>query len=205
MNRRRFLTTLAGISIAWRTTMFEASGQGASGVVIVEAGRRVDAPGAQVARFPPSNVDEVRKRVIQVLSRERPFAFVSSGACGADLLALDVAGGLHIRRYVLLPSSPEEFRKASVTDRPGDWGALYDKVLKASTVELLNLPDNQEGYLATNLKLLDRAEEVARKYHTTTQALVIWNEQSRGPDDVTGHFLAQAKQRKIPVIEISTL
>ena len=205
MNRRRFLATLTGLGVAWKAGMIEASGKVANLPVIVEAGRRVDAPGAEVARFPPANVDEVRQRILQTLTRLKPLAFVSSGACGADLLALEVAGGMHIPRYVLLPSSPEQFRKTSVTDRPGDWGTLYDKVLKTSTVELLNLPDSQEGYLATNLKLVDRAEALARKYHTSTQALVIWNKQLRGPDDVTGHFLEQAKLRKIPVVEISTL
>ena len=205
MNRRRFLTTLAGLAVAWKAGMMEASGKAARGPIIVEAGRRVDAPGAEVARFPSSNVDEVRHRIQQLLAGEKPLAFVSSGACGADLLALEVAGNLHIPRYVLLPSSPEQFRKTSVTDRPGDWGTLYDKVLKTSTVELLNLPDSQEGYLATNMKLLDRAEALARKYHTATQALVIWNKQLRGPDDVTGHFLQQAKLRNIAIVEISTL
>jgi hypothetical protein len=35
--------------------------------------------------------------------------------------------------------------------------------------------------------------------------LVIWNKKSRGPDDVTGHFLEQARLRKMTVVEISTL
>ena len=58
---------------------------------------------------------------------------------------------MHIPRYVLLPAQPEQFRKTSVTDRPGDWGTLYDKVLKTAKIEVLNVPDNQEGYLETNL------------------------------------------------------
>ena len=205
MHRRRFLTTLAGFAIGWKATMIGASDKTATGSVIVEAGRRVDAPGAEVARFPSSNVGEVRQRIQQILTREKPVAFVSSAACGADLLALDVAGDMHIRRYVLLPSPPEQFRKTSVTDRPGDWGVLYDKVLKTASIGVLKVADSQEGYLQTNLKLLDQAEALARKYHTSTKALVIWNETSRGPDDVTGHFLAQAKLRKIPALEIPTL
>jgi len=108
---------------------------------------------------------------------------------------------MHIPRYVLLPAQPEQFRKTSVTDRPGDWGTLYDKVLKTAKIEVLNVPDNQEGYLETNLKLLDKAEALAREYHTSTKALVIRNETLRGPDDVTGHFLTQARLRKMPVPE----
>jgi hypothetical protein len=205
MTRRRFLATLAGTALAWKATMLEATAKPVGGPVLVEAGRRVDAPGADTARFPPSNVDMVRQRIQQVLAHEKPVALVSSAACGADLLALDVAGDIHIRRYVLLPSPPEQFRKSSVTDRPGNWGTLYDNVLKAAKVEVLTLPDGQEGYLQTNLKLLDQAESLARQYHTSTAALVIWNELSRGPDDVTAHFLDQARLRKIPVLEISTL
>ena len=184
--------------------MIDANAKSA-GPVLVEAGRRVDAPDAETPRFPPSNVNKVRQRIQQVFAREKPVAFVSSAACGADLLALDVAGNMHVPRYVLLPSPPEEFRKSSVTDRPGDWGALYDKVLNTAKVGVLTLPDGQEGYLQTNLKLLDRAEALAREHHTSVAALVIWNEQSRGPDDVTAHFLEQAKLRNIPVLEVSTL
>lgn len=204
MDRRRFVTTLAGATLAWKATMVDANAKSA-GPVIVEAGRRVDAPDAETARFPPSNVDQVRQRIQQLFTREKPVAFVSSAACGADLLALEAAGSMHVPRYVLLPSPPEQFRKSSVTDRPGDWGTLYDNVLKTAKIEVLTLPDGQEGYLQTNLKLLDRAEALAREHHTTTTALVVWNEQSRGPDDVTAHFLEQAKLRKIPVLQVSTL
>lgn len=110
-----------------------------------------------------------------------------------------------MKRYVLLGAEPAEFRKMSVTDRPGDWGRLFDQALKTSTVEVLKVPDGQEGYLDTNLKLLDRAEALAKKLGTSVEALVIWNEQSRGADDVTDHFLQQAKLRKMPVMQISTL
>lgn len=190
--------------LAWKATMFDANAKSA-GPVIVEAGRRVDAPDAESPRFPPSNANKVRERIQQLFSREKPIAFVGSAACGADLLALDVAGDMQVPRYVLLPSPPEEFRKSSVTDRPGNWGELYDNVLKTAKVEILKLPDGDEGYLQTNLKLLDRAEALAREHDTSTAALVIWNKQSRGPDDVTAHFLAEAELRKIPVIEIFTL
>ena len=73
MHRRRFLTTLAGLAVAWKASMMEASGKVANLPVIVEAGRRVDAPGAEVARFPPSSVDEVKQRIQQLLAREKPL------------------------------------------------------------------------------------------------------------------------------------
>ena len=70
-----------------------------------------------------------------------PVATVSSAACGADLLLLDIAGGMHVPRYIFLPSDPEKFRISSVTDRPGDWGEIFTKVLHGSVVEVLKLPE----------------------------------------------------------------
>ena len=205
MDRRRFVGTLSGLAVGWNLTAFMSGEALAKGPVVVAAGRRVDAADAPTARFPPSNVDEVRQRIRQFFARERPSALVSSGACGADLLAIEVATERHMKRYVLLGAEPAEFRKSSVADRPGNWGELFDLAMKTATVEILKVPEGQEGFLETNLKLLDRAQAVAKQSGTMVVALVIWNEQSRGADDVTDHFLQQAKLRKIPVTQISTL
>jgi hypothetical protein len=35
--------------------------------------------------------------------------------------------------------------------------------------------------------------------------LVVWNGESRGEDDVTGHFLEEARQRELKVSEVNTL
>lgn len=203
MDRRRFITTLTVYALAMKCSWMEAGTK--KGAVIVSAGRRVDAPDAPAPRFPSANVDAVRQRILGFFSQTRPIALVCSAACGTDLLALDVASQKHVKRYVLLGAEPATFRKESVTDRPGNWGELFDQVMKTANVEVLKLPAGQEGYLQTNIDLLNRAEAVAKQHGAPVQALVIWNEQSRGPDDVTAHFLEQAKMRKIPVTEISTL
>jgi hypothetical protein len=205
MDRRSFVSTMMGLVLTETASRLNANEKNTRGPIIVEGGRRVDAPDAKVARFPPQSVPEVRKKIRQVLENQKPVAIVSAAACGADLLLLDVAGEMHVPRYVLLPSEPEEFRVSSVTDRPGNWGELYSKALRTSKVEVLKLPEGQEGYLETNLKLLDRSQVLAKQEHTTVNALVVWNQESRGPDDVTAHFLEQAKLRKMPILEISTL
>jgi hypothetical protein len=105
---------------------------------------------------------------------------VSAAACRADLLLLDVAGEMHVPRYVLEPSEPEEFRVSSVADRPGNWDQLYSKVLRTSKVEVLKLPEGQQGYVETNLKLLNRTQVLAKQEHTTVNALVVWNQETRG-------------------------
>lgn len=172
------------------------------GPVVVSAGRRVDAPDA-TPRFPAENVPAVRARVQDYLQQQVPSAVVCSAACGADLILLQAAQNLP--RYVLLPSDPEEFRKSSVTDRPGGWGAIYDEILQVAEVQVLKLPSGQEGYLAINQRLLDKAESVAAKLGKSVTALVVWNKESRGDDDVTAHFLEEARRRSLPVTEISTL
>ncbi len=173
--------------------------------MLVAAGRRIDAPDATAARFPPQNVSAVSQAIAEVLKRERPVAVVSSAACGADLLVLRACEEMSVPRYVLLPSSPEEFRNSSVTDRPGDWGELYTQVLQTSSVEVLKLPSGQEGYAETNRRLLEKAQSLAAEHETTVKALVIWNGQSRGPDDLTAHFVEEAVRRGFPVEEVPTL
>jgi hypothetical protein len=205
VDRRIFISSLTGLIVTdwlYRLNTNETNGRGP---IIVEAGRRVDAPDATVARFPPRNVPNVRKRIREVLANQKPSAVASSAACGADLLFLDVANEIHVPRYILLPSDPEVFRASSVTDRPGNWGQLYSKAIRTSNVQVLKVPEGQQGYLETNLKLLDRAQDLAKQHHTSVDALVVWNQESRGQDDVTAHFLEQAKLREIPILEISTI
>jgi hypothetical protein len=205
MDRRRFLHVSIFSSLAWKETSLMAGGTEGKGPVIVSAGRRVDAPDAQTPRFPPGNVNEVRQRIVTFFAKESPSAVVCSAACGTDLLVLEVARQARVMREVLLGAEPAVFRKESVTDRPGDWGEMFDEVMRSAKVEVLKLPSGQEGYLQTNLDLLDRAEALAKKFEASVKALIIWNGQSRGSDDVTGHFLEQAKRRGIPVTQISTL
>ena len=173
--------------------------------MVVAAGRRVDAPEAATPRFPSRNVPAVRVKVEEYLRQQEPSAIVSSAACGADLLVLEAAQKAAIPCHVLLPSSPEEFRRTSVTDRPGDWGPIYDDALRNSSVEVHEVPDGQEGYLEINRRLLDKAETVAAGLGTTVAVLIIWNQETRGEDDVTEHFLREAGQRHFPSSEISTL
>jgi hypothetical protein len=183
----------------------QTSSEPAERPVIVAAGRRVDALGAQVPRFPPPNVSKVSDSIKKLLAELDPQVVVCSAACGADLLLLQAAHKIQIRQIVLLPSEPEAFRESSVIDRPGDWGLLFEQVVKTAQIEILKVPEGQEGYLETNLKLLDRAQQLARDNGVHTEALVIWDGISRGADDVTAHFLHESMSRKMRVFEIPTV
>ncbi|MDQ6664477.1 MAG: hypothetical protein M3Z23_08795 [Acidobacteriota bacterium] len=171
-------------------------------MIIVLAGRRIDAPGADAPRFPIGNVPRVRERIRAMLELHAPEALVCSAACGADLLALSEAGALGLRRRVILPFAPERFRETSVADRPGDWGPLYDKTLEqVECVVLTGKGEGTEAYAATNLAIFDEAGKLGK--HVT--AVLVWDGSSRGGDDLTAGFGDEARRRGLAVIEISTL
>jgi hypothetical protein len=178
-------------------------------MILVFAGRRVDAEGASPARFPLENVDRVRHEVDRVLADQQPAIVVGSAACGADLIVLDAARRLGLRRRVVLPFNHTEFRSRSVTDRPGDWGPLFDTVLSeaASAGDLVELtfdPEDETAYAQTNQEIFRQAEQMARGPKVPCSALVIWDMTSRGKGDVTEAFLKEAELRQWPVVRIDT-
>lgn len=178
-------------------------------MVIVSAGRRPDAPGAAQARFPVQNVVGVRERIRAELLKQKPSDVVCAAACGSDLLLLDVAGELRIRRHIVLSGTREDFRASSVADRPGGWELLYDRILDTAVseggIKVLQLKPGLQGYLGANLEIIKLAEGVASQRGTHVLALAVWNRQSRGAEDVTEHFLSTARSKGHPVIELSTL
>src|SRR5689334_16384562 len=100
--------------------------------IIALAGRRIDTPDTDPPRFPLGGVPLVRRRLAELFRVERATALVCSAACGADLVALEEAERLGIRRRIVLPFPPERFRETSVVDRPGDWGSAFDRLVAAA-------------------------------------------------------------------------
>lgn len=185
-------------------------------MIIALAGRRVDTEGATVPRFPSANVETVRQRIRQALLDHPATALVASAACGADLLALDEAGKQGMRRHIILPFPRAEFRSGSVTDRPGDWGPLYDQICDdveahGDLVVLDAAGDPDAAYALATTRILDEAQQLAATQPGAggigggVTAIAVWDLVARGPDDLTVAFATQAVERKIPVVNISTL
>src|SRR4051812_3874212 len=99
------------------------------GAVLALAGRRIDARNTKEPRFPHDAIPTVRRRLTDLFVKERAVALVCSAACGSDLIALEEAERLGIRRRIVLPFPPERFRETSVTDRPGNWGPVFDRIV----------------------------------------------------------------------------
>jgi hypothetical protein len=178
-------------------------------MIIATAGRRVDPADPEQARFPLKNISLVKERVRAMLQKEAATAVVCSAACGADLIALAEAGALKLLRRVVLPFSPERFRETSVIDRPGDWGPLYDQILREVKEDnnLITLKETSEGeaYLAANIEILDQASELAKERGESVMATLIWNGESRGAEDITERFGNEARNRGWRVAEVRTL
>jgi hypothetical protein len=190
-------------------TTFNTSDAAGQLSVIALAGRRVDAPDARQVRFPPQNVRMVEDRIRQCL-REAICVLVCSAACGSDLLALGVANELGIRRRVVLPFERVRFRETSVADRPGDWTQRYDTALDEierhrDLIVLGYEQTDPNAYARTNAAIVDEALRISRQEKKFAQALVVWDGKSRGAEDVTAHFLEEARAKGMPVLEVLTL
>jgi hypothetical protein len=178
-------------------------------MIVVYAGRRVDAADARSTRFPAAAVPRVRHEIERILREFRPTVVVGSAACGSDLLVLEAAETLRIRRRIILPFERARFRATSVTDRPGDWGPAFDAIVKTvadagDLVELSLDADDGETYLTTNSKIFHEAEAVSQGSEASYAALVLWNGATRGTGDVTEAFLSEARLRGWRVREIDT-
>jgi hypothetical protein len=179
-------------------------------MIIALAGRRIDAPDAKSHRFPNTreNIDAVRIRIRNLLRSEGATVLVSSAACGADLLALSEAGGLGLRRRIVLPFDPERFRKTSVTDRPGEWGPLYDAEIeqaqKNGDLLLVHAVSDDSAYAETNHVIVDEALALGQQFQRPVTAVLVWEGKSRGEGDLTEEFGAYARQRGVRVVDVNT-
>lgn len=179
-------------------------------MIIALAGRRIDRPGAEQRRFPLENVGGVGWALRKILLENQVTVLVSSAACGADLIALTQAAELDVRRRVILPFAQERFRDTSVTDRPGDWGGLYDKVIRevSSAGDLVALAielSDDEAYASANRAILDDAQKLGRELRQETAAVLVWDGQMRSGSDLTADFRNEAERRGIRIIEVPTV
>ena len=183
-------------------------------MIIALAGRRVDPIDAKVKRFPLENAGLVEQRLRELFRARGARALVGSAACGADLIAQRVARELSLQRVIVLPYSAAAFRESSVTDRPGDWGSEFDELIagaRAGEGEVVELgfddsADSSQGaYQAANIAILELALSFARDTHDRVLPVIVWDLQSRGPDDLTAAFGEAARARGLEPVEVSTI
>ena len=180
-------------------------------MIVAVAGRRTDAPDSPSPRFPLGHIDAVSRQIRSRFEAFQASTIVSSAAAGADLLALQQAGALGLRRRVVLAGPSDRFKQDSVLDRPGDWGPLFDQIVgevrAAGDLIELDVEGNWTGYLRVTAAILDEAVKLAKPSEKRLGALLVWDGKSRGDDDVTDAFRRQAAAAQFellpPVLTLS--
>lgn len=162
--------------------------------IVALAGRRIDAAGAETVRFPLAVMPNVRQRLRNFFRQENASVLVCSAACGADLLALDEASRLGIRRRVVLPYCREQFRESSVIDRPGEWGPMFDRITEEAErrgdLIVLGLAGEDGAFAITNEAIIHEAQRLGRVMGIGGRLIagIIWEGSPKGAGDVTEQF-----------------
>ncbi|MBV8279678.1 MAG: hypothetical protein JO170_31040, partial [Verrucomicrobia bacterium] len=168
------------------------------------AGRRIDAPETEPPRFPLKNAPIVRERIATFLSTEHAETLVCSAACGADLIALEEAERLGLRRRIILPFPSKRFRELSVSDRPGNWGPVFDRLVAAAeaTGDLVIVPtvgdDDHSAYAAANQAIIRETEALAKDTPCgevlRRVSVIVWEVAATSGTDISGALGTLAAQ-----------
>lgn len=183
-------------------------------LIIALAGRRIDPPDSE-PHFPLTSVDRVTAELEHRITSEAG-ALVCSAACGADLLALEIAESAGVPYHIVIPFDVDEFRKRSVTDRPGlSWGPLFDRLVaqaaKAGRLWVDKLdPEADESFRTSNVRILELARSLAvprlgEGFSSQLIAIVVWEGRSRGAGDITEHFKLAAEQEGFRIETVLTV
>lgn len=154
----------------------------------------MDAADADVPRFPLAEAEHVARKLLYRFRQERIARLICSAACGADILALEAAEKLAVPATVVLPFASSIFREISVTDRPGDWGGRFDRLVaeardRGDLVELGLDAGDKNAFAVANDRII-RIASTSGSYRRL--AFVVWEGRPRGQDDSTANFLSKA-------------
>lgn len=184
--------------------------------VAAVAGRRIDPEPAEARRFPFERVPKVEGELHRLFEDIGVSFLVTSAACGADLLALKVAGEMSIPARIILPFNAARFKKTSVLDRlhPDYWGELFDNAIAAARAkgELIELAGNagsDGAYSAVNEAIIKDAFSLASSgaggADERPVAVIIWEGQARAGTDATEEFRQRAEAAGFDIRTIATI
>lgn len=181
--------------------------------VAAVAGRRIDAPNTSVSSFAPGAVGRVAAEVKRLFARHNVEVVVASAACGADIVALEVARACGIRTRIVLPFPSARFRQTSVIDRGEEWGARYDVLTDDAkrhgdlvVLEPGSHDDDNAAYGAATTRIIQEALTLALSQATSAKplAIAIWDERPRETNDATKDFLDRASRAGFECQSVST-
>jgi hypothetical protein len=177
-------------------------------VIVVFGGVQADPPDTVPFRLPASQVPDVSARVRVLLSSLRPRLLVGAAASGSDLIILTKALELGLLPHIVLPFGVDRFRQTSVASRGPDWLRRYDHVLAEvdagrAVLEILDEPEDDDVYVRTNGRLLDRARELRLDGE---EIMVVVLRPARGTGrSVTDDLAARAETAGLLVLDLDCL
>jgi hypothetical protein len=184
--------------------------------VVAVAGRRIDSEPAEARRFPFEQVPRVERELRRLFEGIGVSVLVTSAACGADLLALKVAGAMSIPARIVLPYSAARFKETSVLDRPRPdyWGELFETAIAAArandeVIELAGSPESDGAYSVANEAIIKDALSLASSEACGADkrpvAVIIWEGKARPGTDATEEFRKRAEAAGFDIRTITTI
>jgi class 3 adenylate cyclase/tetratricopeptide (TPR) repeat protein len=176
--------------------------------VCVFSGHMLDKAGQGTPRFQLKDVARVKSEISSFFDSTPIGVTYSSAACGSDILFLEEALSRNIESIIVLPFSPDDFKKSSVSYAGQDWERRFDKVMKSAS-HVINLDDDPAApgsiaFTYTNRYLDGAALLRARALETETCCLAVWDHvESRiggGTSEIAGHW--KAKCADLSVINV---
>lgn len=174
-------------------------------------GHMIDAEDREVPRFPKEREHEIREKIegtIKNLSQQttdfEDYIGISGGACGGDLLFLEVCKELGIKRKMMLALPPEKFIAESVAFAGASWVARFYNMYGDTDTEVnifseendspLSVP-NKNGYSfweQNNLWLLN----TALSYGPSNVTLIaVWDGKGGDGPGGTRHMIQEVKEK----------
>ena len=176
--------------------------------VCVFSGHMLDKAERNTSRFQLADIERVQSEIRLFFDSTLIGVAFSSAACGSDILFLEEAISRGIETVIVLPFSPANFKKTSVSFAGQDWEERFDHVLDAAS-NVINLNDDPtaSGSIAftyANRYLDGVALLRAQALETETCCLVVWDRSEPrivgGTSEIASHW--KKRNENLSVIDV---
>jgi len=159
---------------------------------VLFTGHRIDTLDRPTPRFSAARAATAAQAIAKALPRVAGIG-ISSAANGGDILFLEACAVRQIPCHIILPFSPDEFLRRSVTtNAPGHWEARFHRLWSVTPTDhrhILTVREGANPYVTCNDALLTRAAELG-----TPQVIALWDGNTgdgpRGTADLVAHSRA---------------
>ena len=190
---------------------YKAGSEDKNEKVLLFTGHMIDADNRKEPRFPKEREDEIRKKIkkkvekiIETTSSAANCVGIAGGACGGDLLFLEVCKELGMRTKMYLALPPEKYIVESVQFAGNSWVERFYNIFEDENTETDILADSKtlprwlqgkEGYSfweRNNMWLLYTALSLGSRNLTL---IAVWDGKGEDGPGGTRHMIQEIKAR----------